>query len=314
VTVKIRQNRGGQPQWTLFCAALWALKTFGGLGARARRGFGTFRLADTDLPALPDWLTATTVEHLGDVFTAVGWATATLLKRTVEIDPEALPTYPRFDAAVPQRWHWTEDHDLGIAAGQRNVGSALTAVGERLRRFRLSWDQDTPPDTPPPHGPDYPAVKAFLDHGTEPAGTIKVAALGLPVMYADPAPGNGRRSAAVEPFPTPVAAPRAQPPPAATRPSPAMFARRPAPAPRVAMRRASPLWLRLYDDGRSWYLRSLAFYAEFLPPGAGLGITDKTSDKVASHKRQVRQPVPTPTLADVEDVLDRWFDHQNSWS
>ncbi|KXK59001.1 hypothetical protein AWW66_26590 [Micromonospora rosaria] len=47
------RNLGGPAHQTLLLASLWALTTFGGIGARVRRGFGTTTLTSAELPACP---------------------------------------------------------------------------------------------------------------------------------------------------------------------------------------------------------------------------------------------------------------------
>lgn len=320
------RNLGGSAHMTLFLASLWALSTFGGIGARVRRGFGTVALLDPDgggLAHSPRWLRQSDEAALPQVLADVADALANLPKdeRTVLAarDHDDRPRYPFFDPARPPHWHLVQQEELA-GGGLDSVGTALAAVGEMLRKFRVGdrrFDDREP-------GEDYETVIApYLDHGRPPAGDdasepgyIFGAALGLPVTFSDPAPGgSGRRSAVVEPVtsadegrprqatpPTPAMPPR-------PGPSPLMLARQ---GPRresgdVTLRRASPLWLRVHHSRHGWRLRSLAFLAEWLPEKATLRLTDTTKPEVRSHQR--RRPVTVPRLSAelVDNELREWF-------
>jgi hypothetical protein len=68
-------------------------------------------------------------------------------------------------------------------------------------------------------------------------------------------------------------------------------------------RRASPLWLRVHHDGKTWRLRSLAFFDEWLPaePIAKLRIS---SDRGAS------KVIARPSVSQIRAELNRWFETQ----
>jgi len=320
------KNLGGADEWTLFLAALWALQTFGGIGARARRGFGTIVLLRCDvLDDAPPWMRSAEVR---DVLRAVGEALDSL-GFTASADIDIRPRYPSFDLAESPTWYRTADHPYTGT----EVSAALAETGWTLRSFRLasteerasSQDRPSADDGRGRNTTDYrEIVKPYLNdtRGSRPVPLN--AALGLPTTYSDPVPGgpnsSGRRSAVIEPLlPTQT---RSSPPPPANRPdrpSPLHMSRpsplrkgagagpRSAPAP-AAVRRASPLWLRVHRTGESWKIRSLAFYAEWLPAGSKLQIRDTTSTAVRSYQHRSAADVATPTEEQIDDTLDGWFD------
>ncbi|HYS38366.1 MAG TPA: RAMP superfamily CRISPR-associated protein [Pseudonocardiaceae bacterium] len=307
VALRVR-NIGRAEHHVLFLAALWALRTFGGLGARARRGFGTVALHDGHtLANVPLWFGGD-ASALPRVLADVGQALAALLRQPTgsrpEVDHTSRPRYPYFDPTTPPSWHLEGDDSL-VNGGPEAVGLALAALGSQLRSFRVG--------AAGPPGDDYQAVvEPYLNVGTVPAdagsaepGYIETAALGLPVTFSDPVPGGtGRRAAIVEPFLLPVAT---TPPRSPLGSDPRALAR-PTRIVETPLRRASPLWLRVYPDRSQWRLRSLAFLAEWLPAEAQLRLTDTTNTaKAQPHTRRSRVAVPKQPPERVDDELRRWF-------
>lgn len=309
------KNLAGRHEWTLFLAALWALRTFGGIGARTRRGFGTITVYNAHtLPDAPDWLTRDQDQDLPHVLHAVGEA-LDALKITPAEPPDRTqrPTYPSFDLGHPPDWYYHLDTPLHATTG----GTALAEIGRALRSFRLATATDRNNSNRPLSGEeprnsaDYRDItKPYLDTGRTAHTQPINAALGLPINYSDPVPSgrpDQRRTAVIEPLapapssPATPAAPRTGPPsPMAVA---AAHARRPATA--TVLRRASPLWLRVHHHDDAWHVRSLAFYAELLPTGATLRIRDTTSED-NGHTRRSPTPVPSPTGSLVDDVLYAW--------
>lgn len=249
------RNTGGPVHADLFLAALWALRTFGGIGARARRGFGTM---EVDRPlSVPcgrfraDWLHSNSAEDLPDVLSCVGESLAEL-GIAGRADEGRQPGYPRFDLAG--RWY-VLGSDVTVPA--QRYDDALSWTGERLREFRHDGDAERSTQS------YRQIVRPFLDGG-EFTAEFRAGALGLPVVYTQkPAsPGDEVRSATVEPV-------------VAGQPS----------------RRASPLWLRVHRTRGAWRLRSLAFDAAWLPEtGAELKI--KATRGSNQEPRSVRWPSP----------------------
>lgn len=223
------RNTGGPVHADLFLAALWALRTFGGIGARARRGFGTI---DVDRPlSVPsgrfraDWLHRNSADDLPGVLSCVGESLAEL-GIAGRADDGCQPGYPRFDLAGRT---YIVGPDVVVPA--QGYDDALRWAGERLREFRHDGDAEGPTES------YRQIVRPFLD-GAEFTAEYRAGALGLPVVYTQrPAnPGDEARSATVEPV-------------VDGQPS----------------RRASPLWLRVHRTRGAWLLRSLAFDAAWLP-------------------------------------------------
>ena len=272
------KNYGTPAHADLFLAALWGLRTFGGIGARARRGFGTITLSravpvNLECQAFdPAWLGRNDADDLTGVLECVRVALPGLgIPLPAQLDHTTQPSYPRFD--LPGGWYLLSDTDLtGLAGstGQRvaNDTSALGWTGDRLRSFRHDGD-------PSRTTAGYRQVaKPYLD-GNPPKAAFRAGALGLPVVYTEKPPGTGMasRSATVAPI----------------------IDGQPA-------RRASPLWLRVYKRDLRWWLRSLAFDAVWLPTDAELKIKD--NDK--NSKREPKD-VPWPSRSQVRAELERWF-------
>jgi len=276
-TVDLAVKNCGTPACAqLFLASLWALRTYGGLGARTRRGLGTIEVATP--PQLTgdfttDWQTSG-IDDLHSVIEQVGTAVRALCPEASGVS--GLPLYPAFVDG-----HF--DHSDDQLDGAQNVGDALSTAGHELRQHRLDGDQRTQ---------EYTSVVApYLNDGQATAAPFGIGAFGLPVNFSDPwgpelggsdragKPKRGRRSAIVEPV-------RAG----------------------TGVRRASPLSLRVYTTGSSWRLRSLALIAEWLPADATLRIEEKTGARGTAYRRQRPGPVTKPSQADIGRELRGWFE------
>ncbi|MGH3942388.1 MAG: type III-B CRISPR module RAMP protein Cmr1 [Pseudonocardiaceae bacterium] len=230
-----------------FMLAFWAWLTYGGLGARTRRGFGQLVCVGVrdelpcgwtyaDLLPPPDadaWhiLGGCAVPAALPGRDALGWGS---LLPAPTPEGESLPELP----TLAPRW-WS-----GSVIDRRagSFGEALHRAGLRWRWFRAGQDHDDR-RKPTQHirSPEWTNVI----HGTD--DRYPIAAFGLPVGYFSSSSGF---KATVEPK-------LAGTPP----------------------RRASPVWLRpvLLPDGR-WAVFTHVFYARLLPPGAQLWITKGRSD------------------------------------
>lgn len=261
------RNTGDPVHADLFLCALWGLQAFGGIGTRARRGFGTLSVTwPSGLQAErfnTRWLSANSPDDLPDVLACVADCLDDLaIPRTAET---AQPGYPRFDLA--KTWYLQEPDILIPAA--RSADEALAWAGARLREFRINSDEH-------PNTAGYREVVRPYLAGQRPAAEYAAGTLGLPVVYTqkkterNPDP----RSATVEPV-------------IDGQPS----------------RRASPLWLRVYGKGTTWKLRSLAFNAVWLPdPERNLRIRETTEHAALSAK----QVIP-PSKDTIHAELARWF-------
>jgi hypothetical protein len=270
------RNIGSAAHADLLLCALWALRTFGGIGARARRGFGTFSLDANFVGANTlnleterfdlDWLRDDSADDLTAVLTCVGQCIGDLQLRdrgtATGAGDGGRPSYPRFD--LNERWYLLGE-DTAVA-GVTNAEAALAWTGVKLREFRLDGEENT--------AAWRDIVRPYLDQKSfsEP---FRAGALGLPVVYTELPFGDAKgRSATVE---------------VVVKDQPA--------------RRASPLWLRVHGKGSDWWLRSLAFNAEWLPDG-GSRLRVRNNDRSAG---QQPQRVTPPTADDVERELRRWF-------
>jgi len=264
------RNTGTAVHADLFLSALWALRTFGGVGARARRGFGTISVDDRPV-RLPcerfeaAWLIRDSADDLADVLSCVDGCLGELGVRGVEAGDDQ-PTYPRFDLAG--HWHMLQP-DVPIP-GARNAEDALAWTSRNLRNFRLDGEEHVNTEG------WREIVRPYLNgHGS--TAEFRAGALGLPVVYTEKAtrPGTDARSATVEPV-----------------------------IDGQTSRRASPLWLRVHGKGSSWWLRSLAFNATWLP-NAGNSLQVKATKGVTRPVTQVTPPSPETITRE----LERWFSY-----
>jgi CRISPR-associated protein Cmr1 len=262
--VQFAVRTAGETPAALFLASLWALRTFGGLGARVRRGFGTFQLVDVpELGIDAPWLGRDDPEDLTAVLAMVRDHITGIVD---DVRPgDARPSYPRFDTAG--NWHETRSDWLPGAA----AGTALAACGQRWQTHRADLSREDSVYSQ--------VVRSFLDTGRV-EGQFSLGAYGLPVPFSDRNPdGNGRRSAIIEP--------------------------------RLggqAVRRASPVWLRVRPEGAAWQLRTLVFFAEWLPQTASLRIRDTTKATVKGHRRKPPRSLNLLDDTTVDSALESWLD------
>ena len=277
--VRFRHHRGtGEDEATaveaLALTALWLTCTYGGVGARTRRGFGGVRIGGVE-GALPEGWTADALRtpSLGfyESITCLDPATPLAASRThlgTLLAPDQrdrvtwddwphLPAYPVLSTTRTR---------AGLAADEfRSWEQVLAYAGEQLRHFRASRantsaDANYEPKIKTPEWED-------VIHGN--ATRFPLGALGLPVVYkgnktVDVRGGGGK-----------------------------------------PMRRASPLWLRPVGEGSSWRLLSFAFLGEFLPgPNAPTVTVDRKRLQVtaADVDHLTRQWITT--LATGKSFLD----------
>lgn len=171
-------------------ASLWLWTTFGGLGARGRRGYGSMQLVglvehegkDTSTPYAPFTtlctpLAKTTLDHLDR------------LKRGIELAQEAikalvaLSSYGRAlltnDGKRPHPNIRTIDGITNLLALHGETDEAMDALelaGSLMQGYRSSLVRKTPL-------PDYNAVKQSLMAPYRPPSTVDRAAFGLPLNF-----------------------------------------------------------------------------------------------------------------------------------
>jgi CRISPR type III-B/RAMP module RAMP protein Cmr1 len=245
VGLKIRLS-DNEPTDHRFLLAMWAWLTYGGLGARTRRGFGQLRCTriEGDLPA-PFSNELKTIPNVATWRKLASSAVPAELRRPNEIGwerwvdgrrevDERLPDSP---ALTPKWWN-------GLLLDDRSssMGKAFDTAGRRWRNFRAASDLiGTPqPDT---HSPEW--VNAI--HGVD--KRYPIAALGLPVGYfSREKPGRPEFKAAVQPIRQ--LNDEAEP---------------------ELLRRSSPVWLRpVQVENGDWRLFTHVFRAALLPDLTGL--------------------------------------------
>ncbi len=258
-----------------FMVALWAWLTYGGLGARTRRGFGQLSCIGVAGAPLP---TGWTVGALSRPRTWAGWE-----RLTESVYPPAPPwsdTGPWAELpaglagpdtvaehpALDRSW-WEGDMVKLNAVG---CGEALHQTGLKWRCFRAGPDA-LMDDGLPSADTRSPEWKDVIH---EVGSSYPVGALGLPVNYYS-AKGQRPFSAAVTPIQ----------------------------GIDELLRRASPVWLRpvKLDDGK-WQLFTFFFAARLLPEGARL--------EVKSGRRTLKTLTP-PRQAEADRTWARWLNRED---
>jgi CRISPR type III-B/RAMP module RAMP protein Cmr1 len=244
-TLQVRFS-GDQDTDARFMLALWAWLTYGGLGARTRRGFGQLRSLGVagDLP--PGWAAADLAQPSPAGWQALGgWALpAPLAERAPSSWPPLLASAPDMDEALPPIPSLTPRWWKGVLLPDTIVtlGEALDLAGRDWRTYRA----DTDPDAEPGRDMRSPEWTHVI-HGDD--QRYPVAALGLPVGYFSPAKEQRAKfSATVTPYHD-----------------------------GAPLRRASPVWIRPLRFQSGWRIFTHVFWCALLPAKSELRITgDRT--------------------------------------
>ncbi|MFN2497422.1 MAG: type III-B CRISPR module RAMP protein Cmr1 [Pseudonocardiaceae bacterium] len=260
------KDRGDQVN-ARFMLALWAWLTYGGLGARTRRGFGQLVCTAVDGDLSGGW----TRTHLLPPADVAGWAElgecalpGSLPDRTalgwgelLTAPPPADESHPELPMLAPRWWG-------GAVLEKRaaSLGEALHLAGLHWRRFRSADDNDR--GRKPSQSTRSPEWTKVI-HGDD--DRYPIAAFGLPVGYFSRSQGKDYKATVT--------------PQLGTEP----------------LRRASPVWLRPVPlAGGRWGVFTHLFYARLLPHDAQLQVD---GDKKAT--------LPVPSDDVVEESWDRWL-------
>ncbi|MDT0326984.1 type III-B CRISPR module RAMP protein Cmr1 [Nocardiopsis lambiniae] len=235
---------------SLALASLWAACTYGGFGARTRKGFGNVHLThkggplpegpwQDDSPDTPGFDHYRELDHL---------PVDGPLKACTDLLPGLVPVPEGADGpgVAPQPTLGAGNTSAVLADFTADDWEAVAAeTGERYRRFRASVPHGSPDPgyKPPIKTPEYGTVI----HGTD--DRFPLGALGLPVNYK-----GGAKVTAYK-------------------------------GERDELRRASPLWFRFIKNEHegTWELFSFAFHNPFLPADQGLS-TRLTGKQVDSRE------------------------------
>jgi len=267
VDLRVRFN-GDDAVSRQFLLAMWAWLTYGGLGARTRRGFGQLRCVsiDGELPA--PFSAALTAVHDLATWEELAWSAIPPQLRNPDqlgwkdwSEAQPLPdaVLPDFPALTPTWWG-----GLVLDGRCASLGDTLDLAGQMWRNFRLDSESLSARPGQDNRSPEWVSTIRGSDR------RYPLAALGLPVGYYSTRSGF---KATVEPSR-----------PAGDRTEP--------------LRRASPVWLRPVQlrDG-SWRVFTHTFWARVLPDNARLHVTNDGHDKELD--------VPPPKRA--KDTWDRWL-------
>jgi CRISPR-associated protein Cmr1 len=241
---------GNEAVDTLAVASLWLLCAYGGLGSRARRGFGGLAIRGSSGQLPGDWTPESVISPDLDHFEQL---TCLWPDDRMTMWQAYLTDLPDVDVAGPtgeEAWagqpsypvlsqRWTR---AAVRAGNpvHEWTRVLGYAGEQYRWFRAREDT--------PGVPYRPQIKTVEWRNVTGRGDNRFAigSLGLPIVFKKDGPTvhadhmEGTRA--------------------------------------VPLRRASPLWLRavssdrLSEDRQRWKLFSYAFQADFLPPSAAVHV------------------------------------------
>jgi len=225
----------------LFMLALWAWLTYGGLGARTRRGFGQLRCTDVTGTLPTGWDAADLVSpNRRGAWVELGAKVLpeTLVRRKpkgwrslLTADPADGEPLPEVPALCPKWWAGETFADAG------SLGEALHLAGRELRLFRAADSTGRSPSQRT-RSPEWVNVV----HGTD--KHYPVAALGLPVGYSSRDRAGNQIKATVD-----------------------VHADKP-------LRRASPVWIRPVALGSGqWTVFTHVFWAALLPLNATITLS-----------------------------------------
>jgi hypothetical protein len=233
---------------SLAFVSLWLACTYGGFGARTRRGFGGARIVDV-LGRVPagwraEWLRT---PGLG-FYTSQNWPWP-WPPRVFGAFERHLPELIKAETGTADRQldSWTEEPPFPVLS--RTYSPAVLARGPRSEKFE-SWQEalahagkqlrlfraNRPADAARRQAARVRTVEWDSVINGDSVG-FPLGALGLPVGFHDKLTNRKFMVNAVHP----------------------------AGADHEELRRASPLWLRAVGSGNSWYLLTFAFRTRFLP-------------------------------------------------
>lgn len=252
---------------TLAFASLWLTCTYGGIGARTRRGFGGLRVAGVDGPRPSPWQGDALLtpgidhyEHLRHI-----WLNGPLvpcmnsfavLAGRRDLDARAwgdiTPTFPVLSPKY-----------TGAALSEKKFGrwdQALSYAGEEFRNFRANANYESARYRPKRKTAEWnEVVGGSKQH-------FPLGVLGLPVNY--------QRGVSVNVIG----------------------------AGDVPLRRSSSLWLRVAGHGQTKRLLSFAFHTEFLPgsPPPHVRVLDRGQPRPTKPNLDV-------DTGDIRDVTGQWM-------
>ncbi|MDS1269713.1 type III-B CRISPR module RAMP protein Cmr1 [Lipingzhangella sp. LS1_29] len=279
---------------SLVMSSLWLLCTFGGIGARTRRGFGGLRITDSDgaLPGLwsegerartPGLEFYQQLEHLGlcaeSGSPAVARPYTEALRESLEHAATLTPK-AQADRADPTRRPWypvlsPEYTAAGISAYQHETWEGLAEhVGRqyRLARATRSNRKSETRYEPKVKTPEYIA----LTEGTS-QPPFRLGAFGLPVNFKDPYSVNAET------------------------------------AQNAPLRRASPLWFRFVSnvEGTQWRLFSFAFHNSYFSGEQEGGNGPRVVARKGSTQHGPKRTVPdTEVEKHTRDWITRMANHE----
>lgn len=264
-------------------SALWLACTYGGLGARTRRGFGGLRITGVE-GELPEPWTETSILTPGlDFYEEHPWF---LWPKAQLNDAMRAVICIAQECGVRGMARWGDYPSYPVLSKKHTVAAAskhlypswqavLTHVGEKLKEFRQYAEDSS--------GKEYGQPDWF--HTIQGEGTnFPLGGLGLPVVFTKEIEVHADQGAGDDAEP---------------------------------LRRASPLWLRPVGQGDEWRLFSFGFLTDFLPESdAAVHVwrKGKQDKEVKVTSKDAHDMVREWVYAFAEDRLpirripDRWSD------
>ncbi len=259
-------------------ASLWLACTYGGLGARTRRGFGGLRITEVTgevpYPWKPAWLATPDLRFYQSAEWLWPWSAGVfgVFERhlRVLINAEQATAGPSDEWTEPPPFPVLSKRFSPAVLVSKPFGSweeALGYGGRQLRLFRANRPEDESS-----RRQARVRTAEWDDVVNGDSADFPLGALGLPVGFHDK---STDRTFMVN---------------AATAP----------PSGPVELRRASPLWLRPVGSGDSWRLFTFAFETRFLP-GPDAARVYLLSGGPAQHRELFVDQ------ADVESLATQWM-------
>lgn len=248
-------------------ASLWLMCTYGGLGARVRRGFGGVRITSVSGRLPSSWTAEDLITPGLDFYRRATWLVP-LPGGVPGVYNQHFPALmddgsrvlgPRGEWAQSPSFPAIAEKYVPAALSERSFTSweeTLDYAGRQWRRFRANRPQTDV--SARQRGRVRTAEWDDVIHGDQ--SDFPLGALGLPVGFHDKKSGEKYEVNAAVP-------------------------KDPKPDP---LRRASPIWLRAVGSGQSWRLFSFAFQSQFLPGSREAGVYRLPGDQLTVGQHHVR--------------------------
>ena len=271
--IKIKFTNDDQDIKNVALGALWLGLTFGGIGARTRRGFGSVRITHSEGPLPPGWNHADLLSPNLEFYQKTNriWFTGNFAPLTARSlrkikEKNEIELFDRSDS-VPNFPILSKSGTTASITGGKPFlcwEDVLAFAGKELRYFRASKNR-TP--TRKNYTPEIKTNEWLNSIGGDKDENFPLAGLGLPIIFdrGYAVHAGIESSSGIE-----------------------------------KIRRASPLWIKAVGEGDSWHLFSFSFLDRFLPKNASVHLWTKKTKK---QERTLKT-----TTKDSHDKVHRWIE------